>query len=233
MPTMNRLRRTPAKASQPSSISGSRFPFFHGLSRACVRSVCAVPTGSTVLRVWLPSLRCQSLHPWWPVSASNAPGFFPSEPFSHPAIEAKFPLLPPLLRFCAKPFGLVPALQRLSLARRSVPLFAPWVVTPGRGRVLSWVSLVSQALPPPDRLESFSLSSSPSRPLLPPALRPEFAGTSGLVLPAASRLPPWRVRACLTFFTARHPPPFGKMSRLGTIFSSPRSSSLAGREWLF
>jgi hypothetical protein len=44
------------------------------------------------------------------------------------------------LRSCAFSrdlWSLVPALQRFAPARRAVPLFAPWVFTPGRGRMLS------------------------------------------------------------------------------------------------
>jgi hypothetical protein len=182
---------SPKEAPRPFSISGLRAPFFHRPFRACVRSACAVPTGGTAHRVWLPSLRNMTPDPRRPISTPNAPGLSPSELFSRPAIEAGFPLLPPLLRFLTKPLsGLVPALQRLDLARRAVPLFAPWVVTPGRGRMLSWVSSASQALPPPDRLESISLSSAPSRPLILPALQPGLTGTSRVLLPAASRLPP-------------------------------------------
>jgi hypothetical protein len=93
-------------------------PLFSQARWTCVRSAYALPTGSTAPRVWLPSLRCETLNPWRSFSASNALGLFPSEPFSHPAIEAEFPLLPPLLRFLTKPCSsLVPALQRFSLAR--------------------------------------------------------------------------------------------------------------------
>jgi hypothetical protein len=85
--------------------------------------------------------------------------------------------------------GLVPALQRLSPARRAVPLFAIRLFRPERGRMLSWVSSASQALSPTSRPESVSLSGSPSRPLFRPALRRGFIGTPGVVLPSASHLP--------------------------------------------
>jgi hypothetical protein len=38
MPTMSRFRRTPAKASWPSSVSGPKLPFVHRLFLVCVRS---------------------------------------------------------------------------------------------------------------------------------------------------------------------------------------------------
>jgi len=189
MSTMGRLPRAPARASSPFSISGSAPPFFTGsFEPASGRRLPCPPEA--------------------PHSGFGYPlcGFGPLtlEGLFQPSTLMGFSLqsvslarrskrgLPCSLRSCAfvrTLFGLVPALQRLSPARRAVPLSAIRLFRPERGRMLSWVSSASQALSPTDRPESISLSGSPSRPLLRPALRPTFAGTPGVVLPPASHLP--------------------------------------------
>jgi len=81
----------------------------------------------------------QLSNPWKPLSAPNAHRLHPSELYSLKMIEEEFPLPSPLLRFFKKPRGLPSALQRLAPILRAVPLLATGRISPGRGRLLSWV----------------------------------------------------------------------------------------------
>lgn len=75
---------------------------------------------SPVLRVCLPSRRCQPFRSWKPLRASHAPGLHPSELFSGPAAHPWFPTDDPPRRFRANPIGLAPALRRFPLAQPAV-----------------------------------------------------------------------------------------------------------------
>jgi hypothetical protein len=107
--------------------------------------------------------------PWKPLSASDARGLRPSELRSSPAIGKKvsLPLLPPRL-FPAKPSrpgsgalgGLIPP-------KKPCPLLLPWVLTPGRGLVLSWASRPFGLSRPKNPRRGFSPRTSPL-PFFPP-----------------------------------------------------------------
>lgn len=84
-----------------------------------------------------------------PLSAPNALGLHPSEPYSFRVIEEEFPLPFPLWRFPKKPFGLISALQRLDPTRKAVPLNASQRISLGRGPLLSWAFSSLEYFPPP------------------------------------------------------------------------------------
>lgn len=127
----------PKNAPRVSSTSLQHFrtqgPFF-SLHRPMKRleNVALLPR-SPVLRVWLPSLRCQPLKS---LEASFSPQRSWDSPFRALLLlhdQVHFPSEPsPLLRFLRKPSGFLPALQRLPPMKKAVPLFAPRRISPGR-----------------------------------------------------------------------------------------------------
>jgi hypothetical protein len=144
------------------SISRKQSRFCSPRRSARRPEIVALTSGSSALRVWLPSQRLSLSFPQELLSAPDAPELYPSELFSSRAIEGRlpFPFSAPAL-FHKPRKGFVPALQRLDPAREAVPLIAARVFTSGRGHLLSWVSPpfgLSLRGPSP---ESFSLPGSP------------------------------------------------------------------------
>jgi len=118
-------RKVPRMYPRPFSIPRPRNPFLRPAFEAKRSNGLAAPSESPTSRVWLPSWRCQLLDPRKPVSAPHAHGLHSSGLRSDLAAELRFPRVCPLVRFSVKPNGLIPALQRLSLATSAAPTGSP------------------------------------------------------------------------------------------------------------
>jgi hypothetical protein len=154
----------PRFAPRPFSISKRKNPSFHPATAGRLESR-AVLSKSPARRVWLPSRRRQLSRPRRPVSAPNAHGLRSPELSSDPMACPGFPPDTPFLRFCVKPIGLTPALQRLTLTGPAVHPAREPVSRPARCRCSPELFHLPGLLPPDPRRSTFLLRS-------PHALRP-------------------------------------------------------------
>jgi len=107
-----------------SALKMQRHPFFSSPVSQQRPKGLALPSGSSTLRVWLPSPWRQLRCPWEPISAPCALRLFPSELFSLPGVEKVFPLFLSALALSYKTLpGLASALQRFHPPGKAAPLY--------------------------------------------------------------------------------------------------------------
>jgi hypothetical protein len=120
----------PRFTPRPFSMIEQQSPIFRPAQAARLKSV-ALPSKGPAPRVWLPSRRRQPRCSWKPFSAPHTHGFCPSELFSVPVAQRRFPAVAPLLRFSVKPKGLTGTLQRFLLTGSAVHPAPGHILEPG------------------------------------------------------------------------------------------------------
>ena len=191
-----------------------------------------LPTGSPVLRVWLPSQRCQLSRP------SEAS-------FSSPRSWAS-PFRAFLLFGDRKPISELPSAPALScktcsaLHPRSSGFLppkkpSPFVLPECLTRVGSSCSLgilASRVSPSAEPIEELLPLQSPSRPSETNASQPSFPGTSGFFSQRLGSLPPWRAPTRLVFLTCCVRYLFKRWTRRGLFFQLQVPTSLSSDQRL-